>query len=441
VCDTSLQLLCNYKYHFLFNFFQLSLSQKIQNRFRAHPATPKHHHMKIIDVAEFYTDEGGGVKSYINQKLKAASKLGHEMVIIAPGRKAGEEFRHGGKVIWVQGPPLPLDPRYVILWRQKEVHRILDRENPDIVEGSSAWTGGRFAANWKGKALKTFIFHQDPVAVYPQTLLGKFMKMANIDSLFGFYWRYLKRLSRKFDATIVSGSWLCNRVKKYGIKNPIAVPFGIDKAFFSPDRRNLKIRKKLLEELKLDESAPLFICISRFHPEKRISTIIDGFLEAAENRKMGLIIFGSGPIRKWIEHKAGKSPHIKIMGFTSDRDELADIMASSDYFVHGSGAETFGLVVAEAVCSGLPVVVPDRGGAVELANPAFAEIYETGNSHDLAAKLLAITKRDRNTMCHSAENAAVTNISTVNEHFENLFDLYEKLLEEYSIIEAEEPAD
>lgn len=394
--------------------------------------------MKIIDVAEFYTDEGGGVKTYINQKLQAASRLGYEMVIIAPRRKSGEEFRHGGKIIWVQGPPLPLDPRYVILWRQKEVHRILDRENPDVVEGSSAWTGGRFAGNWKGNALKTFIFHQDPVAVYPQTFLGEIMKMDNVDRLFGFYWRYLNRLSRKFDATIVSGTWLRDRVKKFGLNNPITVPFGIDKAFFSPDRRNSKIRKKLLLDLNLDESDPLFICISRYHPEKRLSTIIDGFIEASESKKMGLIIFGSGPIKKWIEHKAGKSPYIKLMGFTSNRDELADILASSDYFVHGSGAETFGLVVAEAVCSGLPLVVPDRGGAVELAHPAFSETYETGNAHDLAAKLLAITSRDRSALCLSAAEAARTNISTVDEHFKNLFSLYEKLLSEHRKKETED---
>lgn len=387
--------------------------------------------MKIIDVAEFYTDEGGGVKTYINQKLKAASRLGHEMVIIAPGRKAFEEERHGGRVIWVQGPPLPLDPRYVILWREKEVHRILDREKPDIVEGSSAWTGGHFAGNWKGDAIKTLIFHQDPVAVYPQTFLGEFMALDRIDRLFGFYWRYLERLSNKFDATIVSGTWLRDRVKKYGLNNPIAVPFGINKDFFSPCRRDDELRVSLLDKLGLDASAKLFICISRYHPEKRLSTIIDGFIEASENKKIGLIVFGSGPIKKWIEYKAGKSPFVKLMGFTSDRDELADIMASSDYFVHGSGAETFGLVVAEAVCSGLPVVVPNRGGALELADPSFAEIYKTGDSHDLAVKIKDITERDRGSLCSSAAEAAENRINTVDEHFDNLFALYEKLHREH----------
>jgi len=383
--------------------------------------------MKIIDVAEFYTDQGGGVKTYINQKLKAAARLGHDMVVVAPGRETGEEERYGGRVIWVQGPPLPLDPRYVILWRQKEVHRILDREKPDIVEGSSAWTGGHFAGNWNGNALKTLIFHQDPVAVYPQTLLGNLLSMDQIDRMFGFYWNYLKRLSHKFDATIVSGRWLQSRVNEFGLKNPVAVPFGINKSFFSPQRRNNDLRTKLLGDLGLDESAPLFVAISRFHPEKRLSTVIDGFTDAAEKKEMGLIIFGSGPLKKWITHKSGKSPYVKLMGFTSNRDELANVLASADFFVHGSGAETYGLVVAEALSSGLPIVVPDRGGAVELAGQGYSEVYETGNRHDLAKALLSISDRNRNELCEAALRAAEESICTVDQHFDHLFDLYERM--------------
>ncbi|MCG2590518.1 glycosyltransferase [Rhodohalobacter sulfatireducens] len=386
--------------------------------------------MKIIDVAEFYTDQGGGVKTYINQKLKAANRLGHEMVIIAPNTEPGEEERFGGRVIWVQGPRLPLDPRYTILWRQKEVHKIIDREKPDVVEGSSAWTGGWFAGQWKGDAVKTLIFHQDPVAVYPHTFLGNFFSLDRIDRLFSFYWRFLKKLSNKYDATIVSGDWLENRLKKYNIHNPVSIPFGIDKNFFSPERRDSELRSKILKELGLPEEAHLLISVSRHHPEKRLSTIIDGFKIASENKPMGLIIFGGGPIKKWIEFKVKDVENIQLMGFTSNRSELADIMASCDYFVHGSAAETFGLVVAEAICSGLPIVVPDSGGGTDLADPDYAEIYETGNNTSLAEALLRVTGRDRSHLTNCCANAAIESIRTVDEHFNHLFSFYKKLIDE-----------
>lgn len=380
--------------------------------------------MKIIDVAEFYTDQGGGVKTYINQKLQAGAKHGHEIIIVAPGRKRGVEERYGGKVIWVPGPPLPVDPRYVILWRQKEVHQILDREKPDVVEGSSPWTGGWFAGNWKGDAVKSFIFHQDPVAVYPHTFLDGMMSIKRIDSLFGFYWKYLKRLSKKYDTTIVSGEWLADRIGTFGVKNPVAVPFGIDKNFFSPNRRDPVLRKSLLQELNLPEDAPLFMGISRHHPEKRLGTVIDGFQKAADEKPMGLLLFGDGPFRKYVSYKAEGAKNVRLMGFTDNREQLANILASCDYFVHGSAAETYGLVVAEAICSGLPIIVPDTGGAADLANPDYSETYTAGDADGFKNATLRLIARNRTQLQKACATAAQNDIGTMDTHFEQLFAVY-----------------
>jgi alpha-1,6-mannosyltransferase len=41
--------------------------------------------MKILDVCAFYSPQGGGVRTYIDQKIRLASQLGHEVVIVAPG--------------------------------------------------------------------------------------------------------------------------------------------------------------------------------------------------------------------------------------------------------------------------------------------------------------------------------------------------------------------
>ncbi|TVQ70043.1 MAG: glycosyltransferase [Balneolaceae bacterium] len=386
--------------------------------------------MKIIDVAEFYADEGGGVKTYINQKLQAGSKAGHEIVVVAPGPEAGEEERFGGRVIWVPGPPLPVDTRYYVLWREKMVHEILDREKPDVVEGSSPWSGGWFAARWKGDAVKTFIFHQDPVAVYPHTFLGKLMSFSRVDKLFLFYWSYLRRLSNRFDATIVSGDWLAKRLSGFGIHNPVAVPFGIDKTFSSPGRRNPEMRKKLLEELGLPEDATLLIGISRHHPEKRLGTVFEGFRLASKEKKMGLAIFGDGPFRWMVKRQAKGIKHLKLMGFTSNREELADYLSSADYFVHGSAAETYGLVVAEAICSGLPVVVPDVGGAGDLANRDYSETYEPGNAEQLSRAILNIVDRDRSKMVAACARDAKETIGTMDDHFHLLFEVYQKMVDE-----------
>ena len=128
--------------------------------------------MKIVDVCEFYSPTGGGVRNYVEQRFDAAAKRGHELTVIAPGETARVEERGASKVVWIESPRLPFDRNYRMFWRAEDVWRVLDAESPDIVEGSSPWRGGWIVAKWQGTAPKSLFMHIDPVAVYPQTLLG-----------------------------------------------------------------------------------------------------------------------------------------------------------------------------------------------------------------------------------------------------------------------------
>lgn len=386
--------------------------------------------MKIIDVAEFYTDHGGGVKTYINQKLQAGADSGHEIVIIAPGKESREEERYGGRVIWVKSPPLLFDSRYYKFSDEKEIHEILDRENPDLVEASSPWKGGRIVARWKGNAAKTLIFHIDPVAVFGHTFLDRLISHQNVDKLFGFFWRRLTRLSEKFDATITSSDWLAKRIHNLGMFNPVSVPFGTEKEMFSVDRRDPKLRAKILHQIGLPEDATLLITISRLHPEKRLGTLINGIKRASKHKSIGLIIYGQGPFKWYADFKVRNERNIRLMGFSKDREELANVLASSDYFVHGSSAETYGIVLAEAICSGIPIVVPNRGGAAELASAEFSEVYEPGKPKEFEKALLKIMCRNRDTMAEACIAKASSGIGTMGDHFKKLFSFYESLTEE-----------
>ena len=129
--------------------------------------------MKIVDVAEFYSVKGGGVKTYIDQKFVAGRRYGHTIVVVAPGPENRIEQRPGGKIIWVKCPKLLLDGRYHRFSSAHQVHQILTEEAPDIVEASSPWKGGRITAKWEGSACKILFWHQEPVSAYPQALLGK----------------------------------------------------------------------------------------------------------------------------------------------------------------------------------------------------------------------------------------------------------------------------
>lgn len=382
--------------------------------------------MKIADITEFYSEHGGGVRTYVTQKLEASARFGHETVIVAPGPADREEVRPGGKIVWVRAPVLPVDRRYHIFTHARAVWDVLDREQPDVVEGSSPWRGGWIAAGWRGKATKILVMHADPVAVYPHTLLGRVMNEAQIDRLFGWFWSYLRRLNMGFHATVVAGDWLARRFAGFGLQGLAVVPFGVDRAVFTPAARDPAVRAEMLKACGLD-SGKVLLAVGRHHPEKRLGVLIDAAAQAGRMLPTGLFIIGDGPTRALVERHAARHAHIHIAGQVNDRRKVAAYMASADGFLHGSASETYGLAVAEALCCGTPIVVPTTGGAGDFADGACGESYRAGDVAAAAGAAVRLLTRDRDTLSRAALDLAQQRIGHAETHFERLFGLYEDL--------------
>jgi alpha-1,6-mannosyltransferase len=377
--------------------------------------------MKIVDVCGFYSETGGGVRSYVHHKFDAARAASHELTVIAPGAETRIEETRGGKIAWVESPLMPFDANYRRFVGSREVFAVLDAERPDVVEGSSPWHSGWLAAHWPGRAARALIFHQDFVAGYPYTALSGVMPLKAIDGLFAPYWSHVRRLAARYDVTVTGGDWLAERLKRFGIANARAVPFGIESGRFSPSRRDESVRRDLLALAGASPNGKLLIAVGRFHPEKRHPTLIEAFAKARETRPdLGLVLIGDGLTRKTVERAARAAGHVCLLGAVTDRERLAALYASADLLIHGSGAETYGLVVAEAIASGLRVVVPDVGGAADLAREGRGSIYPLGNMAGCAAAILEAL---------SAETAAPSsNPAYSDDHFVRLFALYEKLV-------------
>ena len=145
-----------------------------------------------------------------------------------------------------------------------------------------------------------------------------------------------------------------------------------------------------------------------------------------QKKPHALIVFGEGILSKSDRKYAAATPGVCLAGFTSNREEIASAYASSDIYVHGSAAETFGLSIAEAICSGLPVVAPDMGGAADLVQNPFENLYKAGDPQDCARaveKAQTISKAD----WEQHTSSRIQFIKKTDEHFQNLFNYYEKL--------------
>ena len=375
--------------------------------------------MRIVDVNGFYSDNGGGVRSYVRQKFAAAEAAGHDLTVIAPGPSSRVQPMAGGRVVWIESPPMPFDANYNRFVGRRAVWRAMDEAGPDVVEGSSPWHGGWLAAHWRGRAPRALIFHQDFVAGYPYTALSGLMPLKAIDGLFMPWWGHVRRLAARYDVTVTGGEWLARRLTGFGVANAVAVPFGIERGVFSPALRDETLRAELLAFTGTASAGKLLIAVGRFHPEKRQPMLIEAFAKARETiPNLGLVLIGDGLTRRAVMRAARKAGHVHLLGAVTDRARLARLYASADLLIHGSGAETYGLVVAEAIASGLPVVAPDVGGAAELAKVGGGAIYRLGDAPNCAT---AITRS------FAAPSVLLGGPSTSDDHFTRLFGLYQDL--------------
>lgn len=383
--------------------------------------------MRVVDVAEFYSPTGGGVRTYIDRKFEAAAQLGHELFVIAPGPRDHFEPRPAGGVIQVRAPRLPFDANYHVFWDAAPVHRQLETLEPDLVEASSPWRGAGIVAEWSGRAPRAMFMHADPVASYPQRWLAPIASPQQIDQLFGWFWHYLRKLTGRFSSVVTGGGWLADRLTGQGVGAVASVPLGIDGGAFSPAMRDEDLRARLLAACACPPDAKLVLGVGRFHPEKRWPMVIEAAMRArAEGHPLGLVLIGDGIDRRRVARAAASHPHVQILSPIHDRALLAAHLASADALVHGCESETFGLIPAEAMASGVPVVGPDRGGFAHLAEPATSEIYRAGDTASAAAALRRLLARDPAALRAAAVDAA-GRVRRDSDHFAELFDHYQAI--------------
>jgi glycosyltransferase involved in cell wall biosynthesis len=166
--------------------------------------------------------------------------------------------------------------------------------------------------------------------------------------------------------------------KTLGLKNKFeTLSWGVDTARFRPVDPGEKMR--LREKLGLPVDKKIIGFIGRYDVWKGHITYLEAARIVAEQRTdVAFLVVGGSPtgsfypgiqkyqenVDRWIaQHPMGD--RLIVWGH---RDEVPEIMACLDVFVCPSDYEPFGLVVIEALATGIPVVVGDKVGALEVVN-------------------------------------------------------------------------
>jgi alpha-1,6-mannosyltransferase len=388
--------------------------------------------MKVVDVTEFWSVRGGGVRSYLTSKAHGLTALGVEHRVLASGPHSLETSLKEGstaasRLVRFGGPALPYDPTYHLFTRLHAVRERLRREHPDVLEIHSPQLAALAALNAPERTfqVRTFVWHSDFIDTYLTWRVAARSSPRVASLVTAPLWSWVRAIAKRCSATLVASTFQAQKLRAHGVPRVTEMPLGVDTSLFRPEARDPKFRARFLGERR----ASVLVSVGRLAAEKRTDVLIEGFRRLRRERDAVLLVYGDGPERARLEASARDLPDVVFLGFEPDRAELSRALASSDVLVHAGPFETFGLVVAEARASGTPVAVAASGAAGELAAVDCSEKYAACDAQALAAALERLLTRDRAELAARAR-AAASGVLSVAQHFRELVALYGDLLAE-----------
>ncbi len=195
-----------------------------------------------------------------------------------------------------------------------------------------------------------------------------------------------KALKKAAGVTTVSQALADEVFKIQKVPHLEIISMGCNTKNFTPDYRVVNYFNQ--------NDSKVILFVGRLAEKKGVTYLI----EAMSQVEAKLVIVGGGPLENQLKEQARKinavaAGRIEFLG-SKTHDELKLIYASADIFCAPSitasdgDQEGFGLVILEAMASGLPVVASNSGGIVDLINDSHDGLLsEEKNSDDIAKNL------------------------------------------------------
>lgn len=290
--------------------------------------------MNILHIYKDYYPVLGGIENHLKILAEAQAAAGNQVTVLVcdPGYRTVTEIRNGvtvikaGRLATVASMPLSMAQPWALM-----------RSKPDIVHIQSPYPLGE-AANWLlGRAKATVISYQSDI-VRQQAILR-------------FYAPVLRRVLQAADRILVNNPrYLDTSVWLQPVRNKCTVvPIAIDVRRFEP-----------AVHVRRDPFKLLFVGRLRYY--KGLDTLLHALTHIPQTQ---LTIVGIGPMQaEWqaLTDELGLADRVLFAGEIDD-DHLPDYYREADLFVLPSNArsEAYGIVLLEAMASGLPCITTELG--------------------------------------------------------------------------------
>ena len=347
--------------------------------------------MKICMMTNTYLPHVGGVARSVSTFAEEFIREGHEVLVVAP------QF---------DGKPLPAKSEAL-------VERVPSLRN---------FNGSEFSVRLPLAAAlsdRLEAFQADIIHAHHPFLLGdtalRVAMNKNVPIIFTHHTRYedythyvpfsdaMKEVAIQIpthfanlcDGVIAPSESLARVIRKRGVTAPIAViPTGIDvQAFATADGARFRQR------LDIPKDAIVIGHVGRLALEKNLGYLAEGVARFLKTEpKARFLVVGDGPWREELKEvfvKHGVGDRLLLAGKRTGR-VLREAYRAMDVFAFASQSETQGMVVAEAMAAGLPVVALNASGVREV-------VRDGVNGFLLPAKAPAAAFADALAKCAPAE--------------------------------------
>ncbi|WP_124058565.1 glycosyltransferase family 4 protein [Vaginisenegalia massiliensis] len=327
--------------------------------------------MRIAIATETFLPATDGICTRFANMAVEMKRMGHEVIIISPDLGITEyqgipvygmetfNFALYGSRPW--GKP------------NKAIKKILKEFKPDVVHAVNPFIMVTSAVHYAKKL-------DIPLLTSYHTHIPNYLDHYHLPLLKPLLWEYLRFWHQGSDINLTVSASLAQELEEQAIDVHGVMPRGIDLSQRDPEFFDQDLYQELTFGLP---DQKLLVYVGRLAAEKDIDQ-----LRAIFNYRhdICLAIVGDGPEKENLE-RLFAGTKTTFVGFKFGQ-ELAKAFATADAFIFPSTSETFGLVISEAMASGLPVIAAESGPTLEQIQPLKTGVcFESHNEASLIEAL------------------------------------------------------
>ncbi|WP_305825929.1 glycosyltransferase family 4 protein [Ancylobacter radicis] len=314
--------------------------------------------MRILIATDAWTPQVNGVVRSLQNTAREAQALGAEIEFLTPS-----DFRT---------VPMPTYPEIrLALATRSMVARRMDEIGADFVHIATEGPVGMLAR--RVCLSRGQIFTTSYHTRFPEYLAAR----APVPQALSYAW--MRRFHNAGAGIMVSTGTLETELRGRGFHNILRWSRGVDAELFRPRPADE------LDAFVASLPRPIFLSVGRVAVEKNISAFLKLDLPGSK------VIVGDGPARAELQ---AQHPDAHFLGM-KEGEALARIYAAADVFVFPSLTDTFGIVLLEALASGLPVAAFPVTGPMDVIGEAPLDTPVGVLDPDLRRAALAALDIDR----------------------------------------------